>query len=135
MALVKKLNLEENVLFYDSNKTSLAKGFDSPKVAVMQKAWANILVSVKEGWGMVVTEAAACGTLSIVSGVSGLKDAVENNKTGIVLAKNPSAKQISDAMEKIITDTNLRQKLSKEAYKFSLKFDWDIFYRGMKQIL
>jgi glycosyltransferase involved in cell wall biosynthesis len=55
-------------------------------------ARANILLhaSVKEGWGLVVLEAASQGTPAVVYNVPGLKDVVQNDNTGILLSENSS---------------------------------------------
>ena len=45
-------------------------------------------VSIKEGWGLVVVEAASQATPSIVYNVSGLNESVKNGITGDVLLEN-----------------------------------------------
>ena len=42
----------------------------------LARAHALVVTSVREGWGLVVTEAAACGTLTVGYDVSGLHDSV-----------------------------------------------------------
>ena len=44
--------------------------------------------SVKEGWGLVVLEAGSQGTPTIAYNVSGLRDTVKHEKTGIVVVQN-----------------------------------------------
>ena len=43
---------------------------------LMAQAWALLVPSVREGWGLVVSEAAACGTRSIGYDIDGLRDSV-----------------------------------------------------------
>ena len=117
--LVKTHRLGVNVEFVDKNNFFIDKNTKDLKVGLMQKAWALLLPSVKEGWGMVVTEAAACGTPAIVSNVTGLRDSVIKNKTGLVLSGNPSEKELSDAMLKIIEDNGLRARLAQESILWS----------------
>ncbi len=45
-------------------------------VALYQQAWLLVSASISEGWGMTITEAAACGTPSVVSNIDGHCDAV-----------------------------------------------------------
>ena len=54
------------------------------KKKLMQKCHCLLVTSIKEGWGLVVTEASSQGTPSIVYNVDGLRDSVKNNKTGLV---------------------------------------------------
>lgn len=119
------LDLQKYVTFADENVLFFNKSNKDKKVFYMQKAWALIFPSVKEGWGMTVTESAACGTPSIVSGVTGLVDSVKNNVTGIILDRDPSSYQIARAMEKIIKSKFYRTRLSKNARDFSKQFTWE----------
>lgn len=133
--LVKNLKLSKNIVFVNKNNFFLNKHKGDMKVKLMQKAWCLLLPSVKEGWGMVVTEAAACGTPSIVTNVTGLRDSVVKNKTGLVLSEKPSRKEFSDAMIKIIENNSLREKLSKEAVLWSKNFSWDKSYQEFKKLI
>lgn len=131
--LVQKNSLEENVIFVDKNNFHIQKKSSDVKVAYMQQAWALVLPSVKEGWGMVVTEAAACGTPSIVSNVSGLRDSVIPERTGVILSKIPSEAEIEKAMRLLIEDNTFRKKISKEAITWSKKFNWEKSYTIFKK--
>jgi glycosyltransferase involved in cell wall biosynthesis len=48
------------------------------KLELMQKSHALAVTSVKEGWGLVVTEAASQGTPAVVYNVDGLRDSVQH---------------------------------------------------------
>lgn len=131
-SLVQKLNLESNVTF-DFN------GSDDQKIKFMSQAWALIFPSVKEGWGLTVTESAACGTPTIASRVSGLIDSVQEGKNGIFVSKNPSPKELAQAIERIIVDDKLRNNLSKQSVRLSQNFSWDlsfeVFYSLIKKLV
>ena len=133
--LVKKLRLEKNVFFVNKNNFYLDKNTKDIKVTLMQRAWALILPSAKEGWGMVVTEAAACGTPSIVSDVTGLRDSTIHRKSGLILSSNPSAEELSASMIKIIEDKKLRMNLSHGALLWCKNFNWDKSYNQFKSLL
>lgn len=128
-------NLRENVKFVNKNNFFIDKNMKDLKVNLMQKAWALLLPSVKEGWGMVVTEAAACGTPAIVSNVTGLKDSVINGKTGIILSKNPSEDELSQAIIQLIENDNLRRNISEEAYQYSQNFNWDKSFKMFQELI
>jgi glycosyltransferase involved in cell wall biosynthesis len=133
--LIKKLGLRKNVVMVTKNNFFIDKNVKDVKLRLMQEAWALLLPSVKEGWGMVVTEAAACGTPSIVSNVTGLRDSVVKNKTGLILSKNPTPKEMSEAILKIIEDKETREKFSSNAIKWSKNFNWDKSYQTFKKLL
>jgi glycosyltransferase involved in cell wall biosynthesis/O-antigen/teichoic acid export membrane protein len=56
----------------------------------LQRAHVLIATSVREGWGLVVSEAAAMGTPAIAYDVAGLRDSVSAS-CGILTAPNPEA--------------------------------------------
>lgn len=133
--LVIKEDLEKNVKFVNKNNFFIDKNVKDLKVSLMQKAWALLLPSVKEGWGMVVTEAAACGTPAIVSNVTGLRDSVINGKTGIILSNNPSEEELSQSMMRLIQNSDLRNSLSAESFRHSQNFSWDKSYKDFKKLV
>ena len=102
--MIQKYGLEKNVYLVNKNTLYFDKDPKDAKVKLMQQAWALLLPSVKEGWGMVVTEAAACSTPSIVTSVTGLIDAVEHNKTGIVVDYDISADGFANQILSLISD-------------------------------
>ena len=56
------------------------------KLRLLRTCWATLYPSVKEGWGITVIEAAACGTPSIASDSPGLRDSVRDGVTGHLVA-------------------------------------------------
>jgi phosphatidylinositol alpha-1,6-mannosyltransferase len=69
-----------------------------------------------EGFGIAVMEAALCGKTSIVSDNGGLKEAVIDNLTGIIVPENNSD-ATAKAVIKLFEDPELRANLSKNAHK------------------
>jgi len=129
------LKLDKSVEFVDKNNFFLEKNTIDIKVKLMQQAWSLLMPSVKEGWGMVVTEAAACGTPAIVTNVTGLRESVIDKQTGIVLSPRPSENELADAIILICKNLKLREKLSKNCFSFAKKFTWESSYEKFKQIL
>lgn len=120
--LITKLGLQQNVHFRVIPFFAKA---EEVRTRLMQNAWALLFPSVKEGWGMTVTECAACGTPAIVSNVTGLRDAVQQHKTGIILTARPTPTELARAMIKIIKDASLRHNLSAQAIKWGKNFTWE----------
>ena len=79
----------EKSIYKDSIKV-LGKVGKEKKIEILQKSHLLCVTSVKEGWGLVVTEANSQGTPAIVYDVDGLRDSVKNNVTGIVCKYNTS---------------------------------------------
>ncbi len=89
---------------------------------LMAKAFAILVTSVREGWGLIVTEANANGTLAITYNVPGLRDA---NKTGFI-CKNNNYFELADYMNKLINNKSLMLTLSKKSLEFSKGYcNWE----------
>lgn len=71
---------------------------EKEKYELMSRAHILLHASVKEGWGLVVLEAASVGTPAVVYNVSGLREVVKHNKTGIVLETNSPQEMAKKAM-------------------------------------
>jgi glycosyltransferase involved in cell wall biosynthesis len=72
---------------------------EAEKLERMARAHALLVTSVREGWGLVVTEAASVGTPSIAYDVPGLRDSVSAS-SGILVDSNPrslSAQLVTEA--------------------------------------
>lgn len=133
--LINEYGLQINVSLVNKDNLYFNKNEKDIKVKLLQQAWALLLPSVKEGWGMVVTEAAACGTPSIVTDVTGLKDSVIDGKTGFIIPANPTAKELASYMFKIIENSSLRKKLDMSAVKWASNFSWEKSYKEFIRIL
>jgi glycosyltransferase involved in cell wall biosynthesis len=126
---INHLNLNNNVILVNKNNLFFMNNPLDLKVQYMQKAWALILPSVKEGWGMVVTEAASCGTPSIVTNVTGLRDSVIQGKTGIIINAKPTDSELATTILKYIGNINNRKIMSEQAQIFSRSFSWNKSYQ------
>jgi len=93
------------------------------KMDIMGKALGLLQTSYKEGWGLTVMEAAACGTASIASNVSGLCDSVKDSETGL-LFKAGDAADCAQKMERLYENEVLRNALESAARSYAESFDW-----------
>jgi glycosyltransferase involved in cell wall biosynthesis len=94
------------------------------KLELLQRAWVHVLPSIREGWGISILEAGACGTPTIGYDVSGVRDAVRHMKTGLLVQKN-SIGSMAQAIIMVLRDDELRKHLSDGAAEWSKKFTWD----------
>ena len=78
-----------------------------------------------EGFGMVFMEAAACGKASIAGNVGGTGAAVLHGQTGLRM-DGASEERVSEAIEWLLTDTTLRDRLAEQAHQRAInKFSWE----------
>lgn len=97
---------------------------EEKKVEILRKAHVVVNPSSKEGWGVTVTEANACGTPVVASNVPGLRDAVVDGKTGF-LVKYGDVDAFAERVDQILSDDRLRTDLGREAIAWARQFDWD----------
>jgi glycosyltransferase involved in cell wall biosynthesis len=97
---------------------------EEEKVELYRQAWALVMTSPKEGWGLTCLEAQACGTPVIASDSPGLREAVRH-ETGGLLVPHGNADRLAEAMRRIVTDAELRERLKRGALSFAAEFSWD----------
>ncbi|MEM2780672.1 MAG: glycosyltransferase family 4 protein [Candidatus Bathyarchaeia archaeon] len=97
---------------------------ETVKVRLMSGAWVVVNASVVEGWGLTITEAAACGTPCVAYDVAGLRDSVKNGETGL-LARDGDIKDLAEKITTVLEDDGLRKKLSKNALEYAKQFSWN----------
>ena len=84
------------------------------------------LPSYREGFGNVIIEAAACGITSIGYDIYGLRDAIVDGKTGLLVPLK-SVADLENAMIKLMNDIKLRHRLNRSALRRARsKFSQDI---------
>jgi glycosyltransferase involved in cell wall biosynthesis len=76
-----------------------------------------------EGWGIVALEAAACAKAVVGTDIPGLRDAVINNHTGLLVPKDSPGK-LSEAITTLVTDSALRQSIGTAALNRAQTFRW-----------
>ncbi len=94
------------------------------KVKLMQSAWAVVQPSPKEGWGLTVVEAGACGTAVIAADSPGLRDSVRRDETGLVVPFDDDA-ALAAAIVRLARDTALRDRLATGGLAWAARFEWD----------
>lgn len=94
------------------------------KVRRMQAAWAVVQPSPKEGWGLTVVEAGACGTAVVAADSPGLRDSVRRDETGLLVRYDDDA-ALRSACRRVLTDAALRERLAAAGVAWAAKFRWD----------
>jgi len=97
---------------------------EDKKLDILKRSHLLFHASVKEGWGIVVIEAASRATPSIVYNVPGLTESVKNDVTGIVVLENrPDI--MADAAIKLLKNKKKYEKLQLNALKYAKELNWD----------
>jgi len=114
---IKSYSISSKVKFFgrvDENK----------KFELLKKAHILLHASVKEGWGLVVIEAASQATPSVVYNVGGLRDSVKNGKTGIVLSEN-SCKEMARQAIDLYGNKKKYEEFQKNGLAWAKSLTWE----------
>jgi glycosyltransferase involved in cell wall biosynthesis len=103
-------------------------------VELLEKAWFTVAASIKEGWGLTVTEANACGTPVIASNVPGLRDSVRDRETGLLYPYG-NVEALAASMVQLVRDARLRDELGRNALAYAKEFTWDKAAEGTLAVL
>lgn len=106
---------------------------DQHKQTLMQRAHLITVTSVKEGWGLIVTEANSQGTPAVVYDVDGLRDSVRHGQTGLVTTPAPEC--LAAAVVLLFNDPGLYRDLQHRAWQWSKQLTFDRCYQDFKHIL
>jgi glycosyltransferase involved in cell wall biosynthesis len=94
------------------------------KRRLMREAWAVVLPSPKEGWGITNVEAAACGTPALASDSPGLRESVRHGETGFLVPHGDVGALAARLLE-LAGDPALVARLGRAARAFASTFSWE----------
>lgn len=95
---------------------------DATILDLYRRAWVVASASVAEGWGMTLTEAAACGTPAVASDIAGHRDSIVPDESGLLAANDA---EFADLLTKVLTDRPLRERLQQGALAHAAELTWD----------
>jgi glycosyltransferase involved in cell wall biosynthesis len=106
---------------------------DETKHRVLQRCWVHVLPSLKEGWGLAVTEAGQHCVPTIGYRCSGgLTDSIVDGVTGLLVDDHD---ELVDGLERLLTDHVLREQLGAKAQARSGEFSWQQSADAMRTVL
>jgi len=97
---------------------------EQEKLRLLRSCWANIFPSPKEGWGITIIEAAACGTPSLASDSPGLRDSVRHGETGF-LVPHGDPEALAGRMVRLADDPAEVARLGSAARGWAESLSWD----------
>lgn len=107
---------------------------DAEKIELMRRSHVIAVTSVKEGWGLIVTEAASQGTPAVAYDVDGLRDSVVDGVTGR-LVKNGSPTAIAAGLLQLLANDADYQNFRRSALEHSRQYTTDNMYADFKSAL
>jgi len=116
--------LEEQIRQAGAEEWVSLPGFVDEKelIELYQSSWLVASSSLREGWGMTVTEAGACGTPAVASRISGHMDAVRDGESGLLFDDGDG---MVKALDMVLSDPQLRARLGAGALAYASTFSWE----------
>lgn len=94
------------------------------KVKLLQESRLLVYTSPKEGWGLSVIEAGACGVPVIASNSPGLRESVLHEKTGFLI-EHGDIDALTKRATQLLTDDSLAESMATEGIQWAGSFNWE----------
>lgn len=90
----------------------------------LARAWVLAMPSLKEGWGLVIMEAARHGVPAIgYATAGGVAESIVDGQTGLLVTGDQT--QFTAAIDRLLSDPAKRHQLGENARTYSKQFSWD----------
>jgi len=120
--IMKELEIENKVfIFSNIEKEFLRKLYNNAELFCLMS---QDIEKDLEGFGLVFLEAAASGLPVIGSKNCGAEDAILDNENGFLIEQN-DIRAVKEAILNILSDENLKRKLSQNSIALAKKSDWE----------
>lgn len=96
-----------------------------------RRAWVTLSASLAEGWGLSLTEAAACGTPAVATDIRGHRCSVIDGKTGLLAAPE----RLGETLRAVLIDHRLRSELALAATQRARTLTWERTAAGVLAVL
>jgi glycosyltransferase involved in cell wall biosynthesis len=107
---------------------------EAERERLLRAARVCVCPSIKEGWGLTVIESNALATPVVASDAPGLRDSVDDGRTGY-LAPVGDVDAFAEHAGRLLADDDLWHRMAQAAYEWSQKFDWDTAADQMGRVL
>jgi glycosyltransferase involved in cell wall biosynthesis len=96
---------------------------DATKQRELERAWVLALPSLKEGWGLAITEAAAHHVPAVAyRAAGGVAESIRDGASGLLVDGGPA--EFTEALRRLLTDDALRARLSEGAAARARDLSW-----------
>ena len=97
---------------------------EDDKHAALARAWVHLCPSVREGWGIVVMEAAAHGVPTVAyRSAGGVAESVRHGSTGLLVGDDLD--QFVAAVQTLLEQHELRARMAQACAARALEYGWD----------
>lgn len=107
---------------------------EDEKLRLLSRAEVAACPSSKEGWGITVIEANACGVPVVAARVPGLRDAVVDGETGVLVPPG-DRKAMARALIGLLRNREERERLAGNAVARSRLYTWENTARQTLQVI
>lgn len=104
------------------------------KASIVQSASVILITSVKEGWGLIATEAASQGVPAIAYNTDGLRDSVVDGVSGI-LVPSGDVERMGAEINALLKNPKKLSKMSLAAIENSRQYTFENCYKDFSQFL
>lgn len=118
---------------YKKDIEYLGKVSEAKKISLMQRSHIIVVTSIKEGWGLIVTEANSQGTPAVVYDVDGLRDSVRDKITGKVTKPNPM--DLAAGVVEVLKNKKQYDRMRQAAWLWSKEITFDKSYKDLKEVV
>ncbi|MCX6421526.1 MAG: glycosyltransferase family 4 protein [Actinobacteria bacterium] len=106
---------------------------ESTKDRLLREAWVLGVPSLKEGWGLVIMEAAARGVPAVAyAEAGGVVESIADGRTGVIAH---DFIDFTTALDRILSEKEFRLSLGATAAQRSAEFTWDSAIKSFEQVL
>lgn len=98
-----------------------------------RESWVVSSASAREGWGLSLTEAAACGTPAVATRIAGHRDAVRHDVSGLLT--EGTAEALAAGLVRVLRDRDLRDRLGAGAQARAGELSWERTALGVMRVL
>lgn len=106
---------------------------EATKHRILAGAWAHLMPSRKEGWGLAVSEAAQHGVPTVgYHHAVGLRDSIDDGETGLLVDDLPA---MTAAADRLLDETDLRHRLGEAARAKAAGLSWTATGAAMTRVL
>lgn len=104
------------------------------KINLYRQSYVLGVASIKEGWGLVVTEAASQGTPAVVYNVDGLRDSVKQDQTGLICEEN-NPNNMAKQFVRLLQDQDKYRGIQQKAWEWSRDINFNNCYQDFINII
>jgi glycosyltransferase involved in cell wall biosynthesis len=119
---------------YQSDIQILGRVNKEKKIQLMQQSHLIAVTSLKEGWGLIVTEANSQGTPAVVYNVDGLRDSVQQGKTGYISEYN-APQSLAQSMQLALQDQKQYDIIRQNAWEWSKNITFEQSYKDFNEVI